>query len=355
MSPNIIRLRERSTFYVIRSRRKIAHRTSNVERRTSNVERFLPFAFCFVLALPCFAADRISLKIAQQVAVKSDVIRLGEIASIEGQDAEIVSRLQKITLGFAPSPGMTRILERSAIALAVQGAGIQLEMINASIPDQVTVSRASQTLEGKIISQAIEAYLVERVPWKSQTVSIKSIDAPQEVLIPLGKLSLKPHTGAGINFLGQFYVDLSIEVDGRVVKKLSVPVELSAQQSVAVARKPIERLEQLTPDNVSMELRELTPSLASAVTDINTLAGKAAARAIREGEVITQQALIEPLLVKKGDTVNVIAQSSQIQITMQGEARTSGRINERVQVLNPITKIIIIGEVIAEKTVRVHF
>ncbi|WP_342120981.1 flagellar basal body P-ring formation chaperone FlgA [Pseudoduganella sp. OTU4001] len=59
-------------------------------------------------------------------------------------------------------------------------------------------------------------------------------------------------------------------------------------------------------------------------SDLTELEGMAARRSIRSGEVMRQNMLAAPQLVKRGDQVRIVARRDQIEVSMAGEALDNG-------------------------------
>jgi len=70
---------------------------------------------------------------------------------------------------------------------------------------------------------------------------------------------------------------------------------------------------------------------------------------------LTANNLTNPILIKRGDTVNIIAQREGFKITMKGQAMANGSIGERIKVKNLSTKKIINGSVTSKHSVKVLF
>ena len=60
------------------------------------------------------AAEMTTIRIRDQVEIDNDEVLLGQIASIESSDTQLVQRLKDIVIGKAPLPGKTRQYDQNA-------------------------------------------------------------------------------------------------------------------------------------------------------------------------------------------------------------------------------------------------
>lgn len=81
---------------------------------------------------------------------------------------------------------------------------------------------------------------------------------------------------------------------------------------------------------------------------------KVAKRNIRAGSVLNANILTDPLLIKRGDSVNIIAANNGFKITMKGIAMTNGSRGDNIKVKNIRTKKVIQGIIISRHSVKVR-
>lgn len=84
------------------------------------------------------------------------------------------------------------------------------------------------------------------------------------------------------------------------------------------------------------------------------LIGKQTRRRLQQGHIITPNQIIEPLMVKRGEKVALIAKSSSFSIKMKGEAMMNGAQGDRIRVKNMSSKRIIEGTVTQNNEVTVN-
>jgi flagella basal body P-ring formation protein FlgA len=62
-----------------------------------------------------------------------------------------------------------------------------------------------------------------------------------------------------------------------------------------------------------------------------------------------------PPVVRKGDVVQVLAESAQLKITTQGVAQENGGVGQKIQVMNVASKKNVLARIIDAQTVKVDF
>lgn len=128
-----------------------------------------------------------------------------------------------------------------------------------------------------------------------------------------------------------------------------VRAELSAQVVVApggiAARRPIAGHE------VTLERRPLAGS-AEVTSDPEDVIGQSARRAIRAGQVVDRKLLVEPVLVRRGAAVRIVARNGPVLVTAAGEAMELGHAGDIVNVRNTTTGNVIRARVTGSNEVE---
>jgi len=103
--------------------------------------------------------------------------------------------------------------------------------------------------------------------------------------------------------------------------------------NVAVAATDLISGKILSPIDLLRERHDIT-LIPDAFSDFGELEGMAARRTIRAGEVIRQNMLAAPQLVRRGDQVRIVARREQIEVSMAGEALDNGTRGAIIRVKN---------------------
>jgi flagella basal body P-ring formation protein FlgA len=311
--------------------------------------------FIISVAILATAAVRTRVIIPGQAYSSSDVLTLSAIARIDGEDVRMVEKLRRVSLGYAPTFGNTRSITREEILSAVESAGIEPAKFDLSMPAKVDIERASQTVNSEQITKSIEDYVRNRFAWSVSEVTLKLASPLDDVLVQQGQLVIRPSIPGTANASDRLFVNVSLEVDGKVVRYLSLELNVEATAIVAVAARNIDRGQPVTLDDVRFERRQVGADLRRYLTNGRDLVGKAAGVSIQEGAILQSTMLNDRMLIKRGDEVKVIAKAGALEILTTGEAKGGGRLGDRVEIITRSSGQIIVGEIIGDKTVRVTF
>lgn len=135
---------------------------------------------------------------------------------------------------------------------------------------------------------------------------------------------------------------------------LNVPVQIRRTHHVLVLRRAVARGEWISAADVFTQQREL-PGLASPfLSRPEQLVGRPARRPLPAGTALTADALATPLLIKRGQQVTLVAQSSGFEVRAPGRALADAGAQQRVRVQNLNSLKVIEGVADTAEVVRVQ-
>jgi flagella basal body P-ring formation protein FlgA len=102
---------------------------------------------------------------------------------------------------------------------------------------------------------------------------------------------------------------------------------------VAVAAGPVAPNEPLTPEQVTLERRDVS-ALADPISLPGDAVGQSSRRTLRAGDILRASQLAAPLLVRRGDQVVMLARRDGIEVSTSGEALDAGGRGALVRVRN---------------------
>src|SRR6185369_13574027 len=192
-------------------------------------QRFLAgLLFVIAMSIVTPAAVRTRVIIPATAYSSTDTLTLSAIARIDGEDVKLVERLRRVSLGYAPTFGNTRTITRDEILSAVESAGIESAKFDLSMPAKVDVERASQTVTVDQITKAIEDYARNRFAWSTNDVTLRLNSPLDDVLVPQGQLAIRPSLPNTATAADRLFINVSLEVDGRVARYLSLELNVEA-------------------------------------------------------------------------------------------------------------------------------
>jgi len=133
-----------------------------------------------------------------------------------------------------------------------------------------------------------------------------------------------------------------------------VPVRIHAEEPVVIAARPLGRLEVVTAADVTLVRRDLAGLPSGYFRSVDDVVGRIAQRTIGSGEVLSPSTARRPPLVRRGQTVTLIARAGGLAVRSAGVVQGDGGLDERVRVRNSASGRTVEGFVRSSDTVEVR-
>ena len=135
--------------------------------------------------------------------------------------------------------------------------------------------------------------------------------------------------------------------------KLYIQSQISAYQKVVVTRNPVLRKQVLNSSDISLEKREVSSLNSGFFSQTEQVTGRISRLNLPAGAVIAPRNIMIPKVVKRGDQVIILAETSGIQVRMSGKAMNDAALGERVRVMNGKSRRIVEGNAIEKGIVKI--
>ncbi|MBS0373543.1 MAG: flagellar basal body P-ring formation protein FlgA [Proteobacteria bacterium] len=132
-----------------------------------------------------------------------------------------------------------------------------------------------------------------------------------------------------------------------------VAVRVHAEEPVAIAAGPLGRGQVLRAEDVAIVSREIGSLPAGYFRRAEEVIGRLAQRTIGPGELLLPQNVRPPALVRRGQTVTLLAHAGSFQVRSSGIAENDGGLEERVRVRSAGSGRMVEGVVRSGDTVEV--
>lgn len=299
------------------------------------------------------------IKVRPEVVATQSRVALGDLAQLETASTEISERLRGISLGYAPAVGMVREIPRNRIELAINAAGFREGSYRLDSPELVVVRRASQLVDPALVREAIEKAALTDLTAAGATARLVRCELPSSIEAPAGNIEVRASIGTVKDLFSDFTVFVELRQEGVVVRRLNATSRVEAYAPVLVAQRDIPANTRLRSEGYKIEVRRLDQPLNWYLTDPGRTKGMSLRRAVARGDVISLDLLVADIVIKPGDIVRINAESGSgsaaLHLTVQGEARSAGRIGDRIQVRNKQSGVVLQAEVVDEGVVRIRF
>ncbi|MBW1776910.1 MAG: flagellar basal body P-ring formation protein FlgA [Deltaproteobacteria bacterium] len=145
-----------------------------------------------------------------------------------------------------------------------------------------------------------------------------------------------------------------IRVNGKVLDSLQIQGRVRVYMPVVAAARPLSRGDVLSPGDLAVKEAEIG-SLRRPCLDPEAAVGKRVKHTVPMGEVLEENDLELPILVKRRETVIMILERGRLQIEARGVAAADGRQGEMIPVQTMGSRKTVACEVVGRKAVKVVF
>jgi flagella basal body P-ring formation protein FlgA len=301
-------------------------------------------------AAPAEPADQPAVKgsgevrvyLLRTIRVEGEELRLGALAVVLADGAELEARARNVALGRTPWPKEKLVIDRTTILSRLAACGIDKDSVRFSGAPNVTVVRDEHTVAAEDIASAAEKYLLTARPPPSGGV-YQVVRKPQEIVVSdpgQTELTCKLEDVAGTK---QVRVCVAVLRGGKQLAMREVVYKLMYRLRKAVVTQPIAAGSPLTQENVEVQTEY---SEQPAQADWKAPYGLLAARRMPAGTVLQPNMAAEKrpdILVHRNEMVRLRIEGPGFKITGMGQAIDEGRPGDTIKVRNVDSKQIITG------------
>ncbi|MEP7075422.1 MAG: flagellar basal body P-ring formation chaperone FlgA [Acidobacteriota bacterium] len=297
------------------------------------------------------AQANLTIRIAAESTLNGERVKLGDISQISG-DPDDVKRSSEISLGLTPNIGATRQISRQEITMSLMAAGFPAAHIATDSPPLILIRRLGQMVSNDQIRHEIERAIAGRFSSDEVDVRIARLDLPRSIQVPLGKVEIRVNVSSVQNLFARFFLPIEIRVDGKIAQGLAPTIEIEAFANILVAARDLSTNGKLNETDVRLEKRRLEKPIETYTFDATKLHGIQLIKNLSRGDALTASCFVSRVVIKYGDPVRLEARSGPIKIILTGEARSAGKIGDRIAVKNiqsgTIVQAIVVDEGIAK-------
>lgn len=281
--------------------------------------------------------------------VRDRVIRLRDVAAVEGEDAALIAALEGVDVGTSPLSGHSRSVSGEYARIRIRQIGVDTKRLRFAGAELITVTRPDQVLPGS----AVEKAAIAAVEAANPGAAARAGYTPGDVRLPLGSVELKPQeprlagTASGT-------IPVQVLVDGRPEATVSVSFRLVRRAPVLVAAHDLQLGSVIAANDVRVEERPVVAGLLL-LAEPEQAVGMQVAVPVKAGGTLTASMVKPAVLVKRGARVKLICRGPKFTATTGGEALQDGSLGSVVRVRNLTSLLEVTGLVTAAQTVEVPF
>ncbi|HUW83507.1 MAG TPA: flagellar basal body P-ring formation chaperone FlgA [Phycisphaerae bacterium] len=310
--------------------------------------------------------DWLRIRLWPRSVIEGDRVVLGDAARLDGGSADQREAVAAMVLRASPSVGghcsvtLEDVAERLSVAglnpaEVLLGGATSCEVHRVGPPPGSAASqvRGSAAEVGRTLEDRIRQHIFERTRSIGGGIQIRFGAVSGSALglcEPTYQFRIHQRSGEG---LGLVSLEADVCREGEVLQKLPIVANVSAEVSVVVARRPINRGVEIKPEDVALEPRCFDRVEKVGLTDLSAAIGQQAVGFIDRGQTVCGRQLRAMPLVKRGDLVTVRLRQGYIEMESAGKALGSGCYGETIEVRAAGSKATFTAKVTGLRTVQV--
>lgn len=291
------------------------------------------------------------IEVREAVQVQRETIHLGDVADLQGDAA---MRLRDVKLP-APANWKSVTVSLESIRRAIDARQPNWSRLKLRGPQQCVVTRMASSPEPTITDANAEAPAIAAPMATAPAVTLR-----HRVTEHLTQLMGGPEADVKFGFqltdersINQDVASLRLEFEpistvlvGRVpinirayrgdqpVQTFRVTVDISRRMNVLVLRRSVARGQVLTADDLQVQELFINDLRSDPLTEIRAAVGQIALTALRPGTVLGADHIKAPVLVKRGDPVQVRCIAGSIVVTILARATQDGSLGQTISLVN---------------------
>lgn len=304
-------------------------KTAEIQTKDRKVALAGAALFLLAVAAPVFAENTLTLH--EQAYVKGPNVYLGEVAEIDGEDADALSQIE---ITSAALPGSAKNLHAALVSSRLRSAGVDTDTVEIRGARQVRATTLSKTITGETIADSLRSFILLEMPWDPQDAEIDVSIPITEFVTNDGPVEFKWKNNPQYQYLGSGVFRGTVFVNGRQERTLICRANINAYGEVLVAARDIPRGRPVSPADVEVQKRSLDGLPSGVHTRAGDVVGLIARRTIFPGNTLSNRNVEQPLLIKRNRLVPVELNVNGIHIQGRAKALSDARAGDIVRCEN---------------------
>jgi len=309
----------------------------------------------FALLFACTATAQnksVTLHFSDSVLVNSTQIRLGDIAKIVTSDPALEARLSKTAVGEAAPAGFNRFVNSADLIEFRLRPAFKNVQFTAAQKRVKVVSDFQERSVGEFEEQ-IRSYAASVLGWKEGEWTL-TVNNPKSSW-KSGRGAVEVEVSGISNKFAKGNMNLLITArQGERVTRVPVSCNIKVQTTVLVAKRAISRDEELTNENTTLAVTDVTSFAYTPMSQIPESGAMVTMRTVNTGAILHDKLMKAVPVVSRGDQVRISFNGERVRISVLGVARESGVNGDRIWVENLQTKKLVRAAVSGRGSVIVH-
>ncbi len=297
----------------------------------------------------------VTVTLPAQVKVEGTELSLGAFATVECDDPALAARVQALTLGYAPAPGFSRVIESSVLLRQVSALapGVEVKIIGSKT---CRVLPSTEEISVEAITAAARASLQQHLAGRDLSdCTIELVSKLAAIEVPKGKQACRIEVAPQPDRpnYSPALVAVRLIVDGQTYRTAYTSWRVQSWREQPVLTRSLRAGEVLDASMVELRRAPVDAGLAANVLDLTQVLGTAAIGPLEAGKTLLATDLLRPMIVKKGDLVILVVNSGAVHVRTPATAAQAGAKGDRIKVTVQQTGREINAIIEARDTVRI--
>jgi flagella basal body P-ring formation protein FlgA len=223
------------------------------------------------------------LTLREEVYVKGPAVCLGDLADIEGENAEALAEIEIVS---AALPGSSKQVTASYVLSRLRNAGIESEPTVAGA-ESVRILTEALTLEPTIVAQDLRQFIEQKMPWDPADAIVTVQAPPNATVLPDGDFSIVWRPSSYYRYLGTGAFSGTVHIDGRPEKTLLVKAIVEVMGTLVLAARDIPRGRPISLADVELVEQSLSERTGTVATSLDEVLGMITKRTLFPGQPIS--------------------------------------------------------------------
>ncbi|MBK7878635.1 MAG: flagellar basal body P-ring formation protein FlgA [Planctomycetes bacterium] len=277
------------------------------------------------------AAAQARFVLPAEARVRGTELELASLGTIECADAALRARLERFSLGWAPAPGYSRLVQRAVVQRDVAAAfpGVQVAFSGA---DACRVLPRTQIVRGAALEAKARAELDQLFSGRETVVRVVTASADLEVPEPRETLELRARLERPELRGGAWSVPVQLWIDGALYQTAWTAFAVELWTELPVLVRDVARGELLSPAHVEARRVKLEGATPFAALGSDALAGAVAQRDLARGSFVTDRDVKRAQLVARGEPVTLEVRKGSVVARSTVTCTQDGALGDTVKI-----------------------
>jgi flagella basal body P-ring formation protein FlgA len=205
------------------------------------------------------------------------------------------------------------------------------------------------------VRDVVTAFVAARTAGMGWDVRVRRLTVSGALKLPEGAIDYEVVAPQQWEGWGNVSIAVLARQKERVVRNISVWVDIEAMTDMVIALHQIENGELVSAADVVLQKRELSQNSHLGARSVNDVIGRKARTILRANQPIRADQVEKVPLVKTGQMVTIVAENEALKISVSGKARSSGAAGDTIRVQNLTSLKELSAIIIDATTVQVAF